>query len=133
MTANRKVEKAYLFFKSKNASSSIKDQVKRIRNMHPLVDLYLPGKTSLIKGDNDLLKLCMKLGSRGFNQTLKIIVKDKSNFDAMVQMLIIIDSMIRLKIVNEGEFAFLAYRSRAKKKMKYRKLRVPIPSQRQSA
>lgn len=133
MSANRQVGKAYLFFKSSNTSMSIKEQIRRIERMRPLVDLYLPGKTSLVKGDRELLKLCKKLDSRGFNQTLKIIIRDRPNFNAMVEMLVVTESMIKQNIINEGSFSFLAYKSKAKARRRYRKLQIPIPSQRQSA
>jgi hypothetical protein len=133
MTANRQVGKAYVFFRSDTRPSLIKDKVRRIQSRHPLVDLYLPGKTGSLKGDNELLGLCKSLDSRGFNQALKIIIRDRPNFTAMVEMLVIIDSMIRMRMVEEGKFALITYKSKAKSKTKYRKLRVTIPSQPLSA
>jgi len=126
MAANRQMGSAYLFFRSGARPRQVRNSLKGLGRFHPLVDLYLPGGTSLVRGDGGLIKVCRKLESLGFNQALKIIARDRPNFSALGESLVIIDCMIKRRILEEGNFAFITYKAKHKAKRKYRKLQIPL-------
>jgi len=126
MTANKQVGTAYVFFKSGMNPKHMHSKIRELQTFHPLVELYSPGNTDMVRGDQDLMRLCEKFGSKGFNQALKIIARDRPNFSALGESLVIIDCMIKRRILEEGNFAFITYKAKHKAKRKYRKLQIPL-------